>query len=230
MPKLEQIRLERELNDIDGQMNANAQRLKSLDADLEVARKESQSQHDRFKSLALGEMNDVETEIAGLSERIKSIGDRVDRSELRAPVAGIVNAIAIKTIGGVIEPAKKLVEIVPIGSSLKIIAQVDPQQVAFLRKDLAARVKITAYDSHKYGSLEGVLARVAANSQTDPEGKPFFEIEVQTHDTFMGTADAPLPITPGMVAQVEIITGKRTVLDYLLKPFFQARERALTER
>ncbi|MCK6417799.1 MAG: HlyD family type I secretion periplasmic adaptor subunit [Alphaproteobacteria bacterium] len=230
MPKLQQINQERELNDTEGQLKASQERLKSLDADLEVARKEKESQNARFQSLALSEMNDVETQIAGLSEQLKTIGDRVDRAELRAPVAGIVNAIALKTIGGVIEPAMKLVEIVPLDESLKIIARVGPEQVAFLRPGLPAKVKITAYDSHKYGALDGTLARIASNSQTDQEGNVFFEIEVHTARNHLGPENAPLPITPGMVADVDVITGKRSILDYLLKPIFQAQERALTER
>jgi len=230
VPQLEQIRLERELNDISGNINSKNERKRGLESELKVAESEKQSQDNQFRSQALGEKSEVESELAGLSEKLKSIGDRVYRTELRAPVDGVINKIAITTIGGVIESAQRLVEIVPTDDELKIVAQVLPSEVAFIRPGLPAKVKITAYDPQKYGSLDGKVVRIGANSVTDQEGNAFFEIEVRTDKNFMGDESAPLPITPGMVAQTEIITGKRTILEYLLKPIFRARDRAFTER
>lgn len=158
------------------------------------------------------------------------MGDRVYRTELRAPVDGIVNNVAIKTIGGVVEPAQRLVEIVPVDDELKIAARVRPSDIAFLDVGQDVKVKISAYDPQRYGSLPGKLMRVGANSVTDNDGNVFFEIEVRTDKNYMGTADNPLPITPGMVAETEIITGKKTIMDYILKPILRARDRALTER
>lgn len=229
-PKLDLLRLEREINDLSGQINAGVQRRKSLEAEVATARKERSSQLDKFQSQALGELNQVETDIASLKENLTSIGDRVDRAEIRAPVDGIVNRIAIKTIGGVIEPAMQVVEIVPLDDELKILARVLPNEIAFIRPGQPAKVKITAYDPQKYGSLNGSLTRLGASSVTDGEGNIFFEVEVRTDKNFMGDASNPLPITPGMVAEVEVITGKRTILEYLLKPVLRARERAFTER
>lgn len=230
VPKLEEIRLNREIADIGGQINAESQRKSSLQADLNGAMKEREGQKAKFESQALSELNEVETQISGLQENLKSIGDRVDRTELRSPVDGIVNNIALTTVGGVVEPAMKLVEIVPVDDELKIIARVPPEEVAFLRPDLPAKVKITAYDAQKYGALDGKLVRIGASSVRDNEGNTFFEIEVRTDKNYMGTEANPLPITPGMVAEVEVITGKRTILEYLMKPLLRARDRALTER
>ncbi|MCB1563951.1 MAG: HlyD family type I secretion periplasmic adaptor subunit [Alphaproteobacteria bacterium] len=230
VPKLEEMRLNREISDLTGQLQAQAERKKSLDAELEVARKEKQSQNDKFRSQALGELNKVEADIAALEESLKSIGDRVDRAELRAPVDGTVNRIAIKTVGGVIEPAQRLVEIVPMDDELKIIAQIRPDEIAFIHPGQNAKVKITAYDAQKYGALEGTLVRIGASSTVDREGNPSFEIEVRTEKNYLGSAEHPLPITPGMVAQVQVITGKRSILDYLLKPVLRARDSAFTER
>ncbi len=229
-PKIDEIRITREISDLSGQINAGVQRRRALEAELQAVKKERESQLDKFQSQALGELNQVETEIAGLKENLKSIGDRVDRAELRAPVDGTVNRIAIKTIGGVIEPAARLVEIVPLDDELKIVAQIQPNEVAFIRPGQAAKVKITAYDPQKYGSLDGELVRIGASSVQDSEGNAFFEIEVRTVKNFLGSEDKPLPITPGMVAEVEVITGKRTILEYMMKPILRARERAFTER
>jgi len=172
----------------------------------------------------------VETDIAQLQESLKSIGDRVYRTELRAPVDGVVNNIALKTIGGVIEPAHKLVEIVPLDDELKIIARVLPSDIAFIKTGQPVKVKISAYDSQRYGSLDGSLVRIGANSVTDREGNVFFEIEVRTDKNYLGTVENPLPITPGMVADTEIITGRRSIMEYLMKPVLRMKDRALRER
>lgn len=230
VPKLDQIRLEREASDLQGQANARIQEKAGLEADLSAAKNERAAQADKFKSQALEELNQVETQISALQENLKSMGDRVDRTELRAPVDGVVNEIMLSTLGGVVEPAMKLVEIVPVDDELKIIAKVKPDEIAFLKAGQPVKVKVTAYDPQKYGSLEGTLARVAANSTKDRDGHIQFEIEVRTERSYLGTAESPLPITAGMVANVEVVTGKRTILHYLLKPLRRGFERALRER
>lgn len=227
--KLEQIRLEREVNDVSGQINASQERIGGLKSELSAAQKQKADQGDRFRSQALTELSEVKTQIAQLSESLKSIGDRVSRAELKAPVDGIVNNIAVRTIGGVIEPAQRLIEIVPVDDQLKVVARVLPSDIAFLKVGQAVKVKISAYDSQRYGSLDGKLVRVGASSVSDNNGNVFFEIEVRTDKNYLGTPEAPLPITPGMVATTEVITGKRTIMAYLLKPFLHARDRALRE-
>jgi adhesin transport system membrane fusion protein len=230
IPKLEEIRLRREIDDLSGQLKVNEEKLVGVKAELNAAKKEKEDQHDKFRSQALGELSEVETQIAQLQESLKSAEDRVYRAELRAPVDGIVNSVSIKTIGGVIEPAKKLIEIVPVDDELKIIAKVSPNDIAFLKLGQNAKVKITAYDPQKYGSLDGKLTRIGANSVKDHEGRIFFEVEVRTEKNYLGSDTNKLPITPGMLAEVDVITGKRTIMDYLLKPIFKAKDRALSER
>ncbi len=228
-PKLEQMQKERELSDVSGQINAASAKQGGLASEVEAARKEKQSQEGRLRSQALTELNETETEIAGLQENLKSMGDRVDRREIRSPVDGVVNNIALTTIGGVVEPAMRLVEIVPLDDELKIVAKVTPDQVAFLHTGQDVKVKITAYDPQRYGSLPGKVTRIGANSVSDREGKIFFEIEVRTEKNYLGKEDRKFPITPGMVANTEVITGKRTILEYLLKPILRAQDVALTE-
>lgn len=230
VPELEEIRLTRELNDISGQIRESEERVGGLQADLRTAQKERADIESKYKSQALGELNEVQTQLRKLSESLTAIGDRVFRSELRSPVKGVVNKVALKTVGGVIEPAMKLVEIVPLDDELKVVARVAPDEIAFLRPGQDVKVKITAYDPQRYGSLDGTLTRIGANSVTDREGNAFFEIEAKTAKNYLGSADRPLPITPGMVAQTEVITGKKTILEYLLKPVLRAKDKALTER
>lgn len=230
MPQIEQMRLERELGDISGQISARNKEKAGLEAQLKSAENERGVLMDKFRSQALEELGAVETDITSLNENLKSMGDRVDRREIRAPVDGIVNEISVKTIGGVIEPAMRVVEVVPVDDELKIIAKVRPDEIAFLKPGQAVKVKVTAYDPQKFGSLDGTLVRKGATSTNDKDGNVHFEIEVHTNRNFLGTEENPLPITPGMVANVEVITGKRTILHYLTKPLRRGFDRALHER
>jgi len=230
VPKMEEIRLRREISDMNGKMESRKERIKGLRSKLKGTQKELADQDYKFRSQALGELNETETKINQLDESLKSIEDRVYRTELRSPVNGIVNKVSLKTIGGVIEPAQKLIEIVPVEDALKIIARVRPNDIAFLNVGQESKVKISAYDPQRYGSLKGKLVRIGANSVTDRDGNVFFEIEVHTEKNYLGTEEKPLPITPGMVAETEVITGKRTIMDYLIKPILRAQDRALTER
>lgn len=230
MSKMEELRLQRESSDIKGRINTTRERIKSLQADLKSAQQERADKNDKFRSQALGELNEVETGLTELSANLESIGDRVDRTEIRAPVSGIVNKVAVKTIGGVIEHAQRVIEIVPIDDNLKIVAKISPNDIAFLEVGQDVKVKITAYDPQRYGSLQGKLIRLGANSSSDQNGNIYFEAEVTTEKNHLGSEEKPLPITPGMVAQIEIVTGKRSILSYLAKPFTRAFNVALTER
>lgn len=230
VPKLEEIRLNREISNVSGQIREATQKKSGLEAELRGAERERADREDQFKSQVLGELNEVESQISQLSESLTAIEDRVSRREVRSPVDGIINKVSIKTIGGVIEPAMKLVEVVPLDDNLKIVARVAPQEIAFLSPNQDVNIKVSAYDPQRYGSLKGKLTRLGANSVTDQEGNIFFEIEVQAAQNYLGTPDQPLPITPGMTAETEIITGKRTILSYLMKPVLRAKDKALTER
>ncbi len=229
-PKIEEIRLRRQLNDTTGNIKAAREQKQALQAEYESLQKRKAEKRSAFQSQALADLNKVETEIAGLEENLVSITDLVRQAELRSPVDGIVNKITLKTEGaGFVEAGKQAVEIVPLDDDLKIIAKVVPDDIAFLKSGQPVNVKITAYDPQKYGALEATLERISANSVSDGEGNIFFEVEVRTRKNFVGDEDNPLPITPGMVAQVEVVTGKRTILEYLAKPFLRARDNAFTE-
>lgn len=229
-PKLDQIRLERESADLSGQIKTREQERKGLEAALASAENERAAQRDKFTSQALEELGEVETQIASLKENLRSMEDRVDRTEIRAPVDGIVNKIHIKTIGGVVKPAMELVEIVPSNDILKISAKVNPNDIAFLKKGQPVKVKVSAYDPQIYGALDGELSRIAATSVKDNDGNIMFEVEVVTYKTHLGSHSNPLPITAGMIADIEVITGKRTILNFLMKPIYRGFNRALRER
>ncbi|HNQ91885.1 MAG TPA: HlyD family type I secretion periplasmic adaptor subunit [Alphaproteobacteria bacterium] len=230
VPQIEEIRLQRQLSDAQGAVKAARERKSSLASDLSAAQQQKKDQADKFRSQALGELNDTETQLSALKESLKTIGDRVDRTEIKSPVDGIVNNLSLTTIGGVVEPAMRLAEIVPVDDDLKIIARVSPNDIAFLKIGQPARVKITAYDSTRYGYLDGELTRIGANSIPQKDGSVLFEIEVHTHKNFLGAEDHPLPIMPGMVSEVDVITGQRSILEYFMKPLLRLKDRAFQER
>lgn len=230
MPKLEALKQQRELSDVQGNLNAAIQRKSALEAELSSAKNTKEEQAAKFRSEALTELSDVEMRIAAMKESLVAAGDRVDRTELKAPSDGVVKIINQKTIGGIVEPAMKLIEIVPLNDDLKITAQILPADIAFLEVGQNVNVKITAYDAQKFGSLKGKLMRISADTIEDRDGNIFFEVDVITDKNYLGTRDNPLPIIPGMVAETEIITGKRSVISYLMKPFLRARDRAMTEQ
>ncbi|MBI3440586.1 MAG: HlyD family type I secretion periplasmic adaptor subunit [Proteobacteria bacterium] len=230
MPEIEKLKRERELNDTSGNLDSALQSRQSLEAKLSAAQKKEEEKKGAFKSQALGELNDVEAKIAGSRENLTSVSDKVSRAELKSPVDGIVQKIYVRTVGGVVQPAQKLVEIVPIADDLMIRAKISPADVAFLKPGQPVKVKITAYDSQIYGALDGKLERIGANTVEDNKGNAFFEIDVRTDKNYLGPEDAPLRIFSGMVSETEVITGKRTILTYLLKPVLRAKDRAFTEK
>jgi adhesin transport system membrane fusion protein len=171
-----------------------------------------------------------------LDQTIKSAQDRVRRAELRSPVNGIVNKLNVTTVGAVIQPGGNMMDIVPLDDTLLVEGRIRPQDIAFIRPQQDAVVKLSAYDSSVFGSLEGKVERISADTIADerPErgekGETFYRVMVRTEKNHLGTNENPLPILPGMLATVEVLTGKKTVLDYLLKPARVLREEALRER
>src|SRR5690606_8533449 len=170
-------------------------------------------------------------DLAVLEESIKGAEDRVRRTELRSPVYGIINKIHITTIGAVVQPANNVMDIVPLDDTLLVEGRIRPQDIAFIRPEQAAGVKITAYDPSVYGSLKGKVERISADTLVERNaqgeaGETFYRVVVRTDKNALGTPEAPLPIIPGMVATVEILTGEKSVLDYLVKPARLLRDRS----
>jgi adhesin transport system membrane fusion protein len=184
----------------------------------------------KFKAEEWNELKEASNKLAEARGNFTSDVDRFTRTDVRSPVKGIIKQLLVTTVGGVIKPGEPLLEIVPLEDTLLIEARVQPRDVAFLHPGLQASVKITAYDYSIYGDLKAELLRVSADSITDDKGNTFYKAYLRTKGTILSKAKKPLPIIPGMVATVDILTGKKTIWDYLMKPILKARETALTER
>ena len=183
-----------------------------------------------FRSDAFKELNEIRTELQKLTATSVAIDDRVSRTTVVSPVRGVIKQLKVNTIGGVVQPGSDMLEIVPLDDSLLIEAKVRPQDVAFLHPGQKAMVKFTAYDYTIYGGLKANLELISADTITDEEGNSFYLIQVRTDKSHLGSEEHPLLIIPGMVATVDIITGEKSVLDYLLKPVLKARSEAMRER
>lgn len=209
--EVELLRLKRQVNELRAQM---------LD------------RYNKFRADARAELAKNEAELAAVSEINTARADQVKRTTIRAPMRGIVKNIKVTTVGGVIQPGMDIMEIVPLEDQLLIEARVRPSDIAFLHPGQPATVKITAYDYSIYGGLKGTLEYISPDTITDEKNphESFYRIQVRTEHAYLHGKEGKLPIIPGMTATVEILTGHKTVLDYVLKPLLKAKETALRER
>jgi membrane fusion protein, adhesin transport system len=228
--KVQLLRLEREVNDLEGELEATRLAMPRGEAALREAERKIEERRLNFRAEAQRELNAVEAEATALQETIAAEADMVSRTEVRSPVRGTVKQLFVATVGGVVQPGADLVEIVPLEDTLLVEARIKPADIAFLHPGQPAMVKVTAYDFAIYGGLDGVVEDISADTITDERGESFYRVRVRTNDVALHKADEPLPIIPGMTTQVDILTGEKTVLDYLLKPILRAKQRALRER
>jgi len=230
--KVELLRLRREANDIKGDREATRLAIPRASAARHEATQRIEERKISLRTESLRELNQKSAELAVVAETITSGKDRALRADVRSPVHGTVKQILVSTVGGVIRPGQELVEIVPLEDTLLIEARIRPADIAFLRPGQDATVKITAYDFSIYGGLKAKVEHISADTIEDEQqkGETFYRIRLRTDRSYLGTEQDPLPIIPGMTASVDILTGEKTVLDYLLKPVLKVRERALRER
>lgn len=228
--RVDLLQLRREVNDLEGALEAARLAVPRVKTALREARRRIEERGLSFRAEAQRELNAVQAEASALHETLAAEADRLERTEVRSPVRGTVNDLLVNTVGGVVQPGEDLVEVVPLEDTLLVEARIRPADIAFLRPGLPAVVKVTAYDYAIYGGLDAELEDISADTITDEQGESFYRIRVRTQDNTLEKGGDPLPIIPGMTAQVDILTGEKTVLDYLLKPILRARDNALRER
>jgi adhesin transport system membrane fusion protein len=227
---VEILRLKRSAVEIRGSMNATTLAIPRAESAINEIKSKVQESEFGFRSDASKELNDKRSELAKIGANSIAIDDRVTRTTVVSPVNGIIKMLKVNTIGGVVQPGSDLLEIVPLEDNLLIEARVRPQDVAFLHPGQKAMVKFSAYDYTIYGGLPAKLELIGADTITDDKGNSFYLIQVRTDRNHLGSDAKPLLIIPGMIATVDIITGEKSVLDYVLKPVLKARTEALRER
>ena len=228
--QVEVLRLRRSLVEVRGQLDATNLAIPRAEAAIAEIQSKIDESEVNFRTEALKELNEARTELQKITASTVAIDDKVTRSTVVSPVRGVIKQLKVNTIGGVVQPGSDMLEIVPLDDSLLIEARVRPQDVAFLHPGQSAMVKFTAYDYTIYGGLKAHLELISADTITDDDGNSFYLIQVRTERNHLGRDESPLLIIPGMVASVDIITGQKSVLDYLLKPVLKARAEAMRER
>ncbi len=229
-PKLELIRLDRTIGEADGRAQGAKVAIERLTQGIVEARARRDAQAQFFRAGARDELNRVIGELRALEQGLPALADRFERTALKAPVAGIVNRVLVTTVGGVARPGDPLLELVPGDDQLVVEALVSPRDIGFVSVGQKARVRVTAFDYSIYGAMEGEVVQVGADALTNERGEAFYIVRVQTALAAITNHGKRLPIIPGMQAQVDIVTGSKTVANYLLKPLISVREGAFGER
>lgn len=226
--EVEILRLERDVSRYRGERDMASAQISRVQAAINEAQRKIEEVELTFRNDASKELSETTGKLNSLAEGSVALSDRVKQSSIRSPVKGTVKRLLVNTVGGVVQPGKDMIEIVPLEDTLLLEARVLPRDIAFLRPGQPAMVKFTAYDFSIYGGLEGTLEHIGADSVMDEKGNAFYTVRVRTNKA--GFGDANLPIIPGMVAEVDILTGKKSVLTYLMKPVLRAKNVAMTER
>ncbi len=224
---VELLRLEREVARLRGERDSSAAQIPRLQYAVQETRQKSEEVELNFRNEARNELSETTAKLNSLQQGSLALADRVKHSEVRSPVRGTIKQMFVNTVGGVVQPGKDIIEIVPLDDSLLLEARVLPKDIAFIRPGQEALVKFTAYDFSVYGGLDATVEQISADTVTDEKGNAFYVVRVRTRTATLG--DAKLPIIPGMTAEVDLLTGKRTVLSYILKPVLRAKANALHE-
>ena len=228
--KVDFLQLKREANGIENEIESaelSLPRLKFAKEEYQEKRIEAKQ---LFINIAKKELNEVTAEISRLKTQQVALSDQVDRTMVKSPVDGIVQTLFVNTVGGVIKPGADLIEIVPTDKRLSLDIKIKPSDIAFIHPGAEVKVKISAYDYAIHGGLIGKVVKISPDTITDKKDNTFYMINVETDKNYLGTQENPLHITPGMMASVDIITGKKTVMQYILKPILKSKQYVFSER
>ncbi|WP_410500123.1 HlyD family type I secretion periplasmic adaptor subunit [Chitinibacter sp. S2-10] len=229
--KIDFMHLQRQISDLTGEINETRIAIPGLQSSLAETNGKIAGVYAKARADASNELAAVKAELDATSATTVALSDRFERTTIRAPVAGIVKLIKVNTIGGVLQPGMDVMEIVPLEDNLLVEAKIRPSDIGFLRPKQEAMVKLTAYDFSVYGGLLADVETITADSITDEAKKEsYYLVRVRTRSNHLGDAKQALPIIPGMLATVHIRTGKKTVLQYLMKPIVKAKDEAMRER
>lgn len=229
-PQLDLIRIQQRVAETESQLRTANGQLSPIRAAIRESDQRLEERQRSYDAQIRAELGQRHAELAATNEALRNLRDRVERRDLRAPTRGEVKQIRMKTIGGVLQPGQALMEIVPAGDMHVVEVPIAPADIAFISSGMAARIKVTAYDQTIHGWLPGRVEYVSPDAIVNDKGEAYFQIRVRPDRPHLGTVERPLPLVPGMTTVVDVVTGERTILGYLLKPVLRATDRALSER
>lgn len=228
--KMEHLKLRAEVEELQGELQSLEPAVPRARAAVAEAEQRLDEGRNMFQQDAQEQMGQTEQAIAQLEEILAEATEQGMRAEIKSPIDGVVKKLRYYTIGGVISPGEPIMEIVPTGDKLVVEAKLSPTDRGYVNEGQSAMVKVTTYDFVRYGGLQGIVTHVAPDSSTDENRAPYFRVIVTTDKTYLGQNEGQLPITPGMQATVDIHTGRKSVLEYLIKPVLKLRHEAFRER
>lgn len=228
--EVEFLRLKRQLNDLQGELSGVRLNIPRIESTLQETMQNLDGAELQFRNEARRELNETVAESARIKQALTGMNDRIDRAEVRAPVKGTVKQLLVNTVEGVVQPGDELLNIIPWEDKLLVEARIRPSDIANIAPGQAAVIKVSAYDFSIYGGVGASVVFVSPSTILDEEGESYYLVRLETDKPYLGTAEAELPLIAGMTVSVDILTGKKTVMDYLLKPVLKAKDRALTER
>ncbi len=231
VPQTELLDARREVIDLQGRIAAAREQQSRAQAAVREALAQASEASFSFRQEALNERSQINSRIAVNEQSLRGAQGRLGRMDLRSPVDGVVNDVQVTTIGGFVQAGEKVMEVVPLGDKLLVETRIKPSDIAFIKVGDKAMVTVTAYDFSIYGGLDGKVVQVSADSIFDEvEQEAYFNVIVETDQAYLEADGVRLPITPGMMTDTQIITGRKSILSYLLKPVMKARNEALRER
>ena len=225
--EVELLRLRRDVSSLRGERDQASAQIARIQAAIQESNRKIQEVELNFRNQLRNELSETMAKLGALAEGSLALEDKVSKTDIKSPVRGTIKRLLITTQGGVVQPGKEVIEIVPLDDTLLVEAQVRPQDIAFLHPGQPALVKFTAYDFAIYGGLEAKVEHISADTVINDKDEAFYIVRVRTSKSSLGDN---LPIIPGMVTQVDILTGEKSILSYLLKPVLRAKAMALTER
>ena len=228
--KVDFLKLKREANGIENDIEASSLSLPRLKSAIEEYRQKRVEASQLAINRAKKELNEVTAEISRLQTQQIAFSDQVSRTMVKSPVDGIIQKLFVHTVGGVVKPGADLVEIVPINKKLFLEIKIKPSDIAFIHPGAEAKVKISAYDYAIHGGLVGKVVNISPDTITDKKENTFYLIHIVTDKNYLGSKEHPLNIIPGMTASVDIVTGQKTVMQYILKPILKSKQYVFSER
>jgi adhesin transport system membrane fusion protein len=226
----ELLSLRRQAKDFQGRAESSATSLKRVGSSIAETEEQISSVIQSFSTDSQAQLSRIISEIAEVDSRIPVLEDRVERTSIRSPVDGIINRLNIRTIGGFVRPGDVLVELVPIGDKLIVEASIDPKDIAYIRPDQDVRISLTAYDASRYGNIRGKILKVSADASLDPNTNiSSYKVDVSLETSLYEDDGSEVEVFPGMVASIDVLAGKRTVLEYFWQPMAKVKERAFTD-
>ncbi len=228
-PENDLLSLYRQAKDFEGKKQTSEASLIRMRSSIEETQQEISSLLQSYRTKSQTELSSIVSEIAEVEYRLPALEDRLRRTQIKSPVKGVINRITFNTIGAFVKPGDTVLEIVPTGDDLIVEGRIDPKDIAYIQPDQKVKISLTAYDSSRYGSIEGKVLKVSADAVEEKSGISYYIVETSIDTSLYEDDGSEVEVLPGMVASVDVLAGKRTILDYLWQPMVKVKERAFTD-